>query len=266
MAGIVACDTADQDVSPVVSTDGYPTATFTNVTGSTSIKEGDTLVYKVTTDKPIDRSITFTLKVKGGTANQDDYQAASAVLQPYTTEAYMYIIAVNDGFPEVSENLQFEIGVYTISNRYILNPKTVFENVDLTIVNKNDPTLLTVVFGWDTKDDIDMVTWSDTPTNPHTEWGDKGATASNPETDKSIWLSDPVGTYYVNVLDYGADPFNYTFTIGHPDGSVQIIEGKFDRTVTTYTNDAWTAWGGSYSSFRVLKVVNDGTKFTVTAL
>lgn len=264
--GIVACDTADQDVSPVVSPDNYPTATFTNMNGSTSVKEGDTLVYKITTDKPIDKSITFTMKVNSGTADENDYTVESAVLEPYTTETEMYIITTADGFPEVSENLNFEIGVYSISNKYMLNSKTTFPTVDLTIVNVNDPTLLTIGFAWDTEDDIDMVTWEELSGGNLNPWGDGGATASNPEVDKSIWLTDPVGTYYVSLLDYGAYPFNYKFSIGLPDGTVQFIEGTYDRSTTTYTKDAWTAWGGSNNAYRVLKVVSDGTKFTVTAL
>ena len=84
----------------------------------------------------------------------------------------------------------------------------------------------------------------------------------------SIWLSDPVGTYYVNIMNWGEPNFDYKFSLGHPDGTVQVIENTFESdNLGKYTNDNWLAWGGSgYDSFRVLKVVNDGTKFVVTEL
>ena len=48
---------------------------------------------------------------------------------------------------------------------------------------------------------------------------------------------------------------------------IKIIEGTFDSdNLGNYTEDICTAWGGGFSSYRILKVVNDGTKFIVTAL
>ncbi len=268
MVSIVACDTATQDVEPVISPDNYPVVSFTASSSSTSLTEGDTLIYTITMDKMIDRSVTFSPVVTGGTADEDDYTAEPAVLQPYNTEVKFYIVASEDGLPEESETLDMEIKVLSIADRYLVNQNTVFPSVSLTLVSVNDPTLLTIAFSWPTEDDMDIVTWSDTPDYPHTEWGDGGATGSNPEIDKSIWLSDPAGTYYVNIMDWDAEiDFDYTFVLGHPDGTNQVITGTFTGTDKSgYTNDHWTAWGGSYDSYRVLKVVNDGTKFTVTSL
>ncbi len=71
----------------------------------------------------------------------------------------------------------------------------------------------------------------------------------------------------VFIYNLATSSFDYTFTLGYPDGSVQIIEGTFDSDdLGKYTMDVWTAWGGGYASYRILKVVNDGTKFVVTAL
>ena len=216
----------------------------------------------------IDRSITFSADILSGTADESDYVIEPATLLPYTKEVKMYIIGVEDDSPEAEETVKFDITVPSIADKYLLNPSVTFPTVDLKIANVNDPTLLTIVFSWPTEDDMDIVTWSDTDENPLTEWGDGGATGSNPEIDKSIWLSDPVGNYYVNIMDWDAGiDFNYTFTLGHPDGSVTTITGTFQGTdKSIYTNDPWTAWGDSYDSYRVLKVVNDGTKFTVTKL
>jgi hypothetical protein len=268
LAGVVSCDTATQDVEPVISPANYPVASFATSSSSASLTEGDTLTYTITMDKMLDRAITFTAVITGGTADEDDLLAEPVVMNPYNNEVKLYIIANDDGFPEIDETLEFEIRVLSIAERYLLNQNTVFPSASLTLVNVNDPTLLTIAFSWPTDDDMDIVTWSDTPDYPHTEWGDGGATGSNPEVDKSIWLSDPVGTYYVNIMDWDAGiEFDYTFTLGHPDGTLQIINGTFDGTdKSIYTNDQWTAWGGSYDSYRILKVVNDGTKFTVTSL
>lgn len=268
VTGLAACDTASQDVEPIVSPETYPVATIAPATTSTTIKEGDTLTYIITTDKMIDRAVTFTAVVTGGTAGADDFTTAPAVLQPYSTHAELYVIANEDNMPEIAETLNLKISIESIAERYIVNPNSVLPTASLTIENKNDPTLLTIVFSWATDDDMDMVIWSDTETYPHTEWGDGGATASNPEFDTSIWLSDPVGTYYVNVMDWDAGiDFDYTFTLGYPDGSVEVITGIFTGTDKSgYVNDQWTAWGGSYDSYRILQVVNDGTKFTVTEL
>jgi len=266
--GFAACDTASQDVEPVISPDGKPAATFTASSTSQTLKEGDTLIYTIKTDRMIDRSITFSADILSGTADESDYVIEPATLLPYTKEVKMYIIGVEDNSPEAEETVKFDINVPSIADKYLLNTSVTFPTVDLKIANVNDPTLLTIVFSWPTEDDMDIVTWSDTDENPLTEWGDGGATSSNPEIDNAIWLTDPVGTYYVNIMDWDAGiDFNYTFTLGHPDGSVTTITGTFQGTdKSIYTNDPWTAWGDSYDSYRVLKVVNDGTKFTVEAI
>lgn len=272
MASFASCDllrTAEQDASPVISPDKNPMVTYTASPSSTTIKEGEKLIYTIKTDKPIDRALTFTAQQIGGNAvEHDDFEVTTAVLQPYTTEVKMEIAPVWDNYPEAEETLKLEIGIYGIAEKYLINPEAPNPiTADLKIANKNDPGKLTIAMEWADHDmDYDMVIWSDTQAYPMTEWGDAGATGNNPEIDKSIWLEDPAGTYYVNIMDWDGPAFNYKFSIGHPDGTVQFIEGTFDRSAKQYINDPWTAWGGSYDSFRVLKVVHDGTKFTVTKL
>lgn len=272
MGSLAACDmlrTAEQDASDVVSPDGNPKITYSaNVTGN-SITEGQKYIYTIKMDKPIDRALTFTAVQTGGTAVEgEDFVSTPVVLQPYSTEAKLEIEIIEDDLPEQEESATFEIGIFGIAERYLINPESTNPiTLDLKLVNKNDPAKLTIVFAWPDQDvDLDIVTWSDTEAYPMTEWGDGGATGSNPETDKSIWLEDPAGTYYVNIMDWDEPPFSYTFYIGHPNGTVQVIEGVFDRTQKEYVNDIWTAWGGEYDSFRVLKVEHTGTSFTVTKL
>jgi hypothetical protein len=269
---MVSCDmlrTAEQDVTDVISPDKNPTVTYTaNVSGG-SVTEGQKFIYTITLDKPIDRALTFSATQTGGTAIADeDFVVSPVVLQPYSTEAKLEIEIIEDDYPEIEETASFEIGIFGIAERYLINPSSTNPvSLDLKLVNKNDPGKLTIAFEWPNHNvDLDIVIWSDTEEYPMTEWGDAGATGNNPEIDKSIWLADPPGTYYVNIMDWDEDPFSYKFSIGHPNGTVQFIDGTFDRTKVTYINDVWTAWGGGYDSFRVLKVVHSGTSFTVTKL
>lgn len=267
VALFAGCDTATQEVSPVVSPDGYPMVTFTTDFSGGEVNEGDTIIYDITVDKMLDRSVTFHFTQTGGDAEIDhDYTVEAAVLQPYTLETQMMIIFIEDGVPEtVPVTLQAEIGATSLADKYLVNPAVVNPTLDLSIMSSNDPTLLTIMFGWDTDDDIDMVTWSNTATYPMTEWGDGGAGSGNPEFDTSIWLSDPPGTYYVNIMNWGVPTFNYTFTLGYPDGTVEVINGTFD-SANPGTLDPWTAWGGSYDSFRTLEVEVAASGITVTAL
>ncbi len=242
---------------------GYTSATITTDFTDAEVTEGESISYTVKLDKPIEYDLTFDLKVDG---DADALEYKPLVIPAYSTEGVMVINFPNDGIPSADKNVSIEMGVFNVNYKYILTD-TEYPTLDLTVKNVNDPTLLTIMFSWPTSDDIDIVTWSDTDEYPMTEWGDGGATGANPEFDTSIWLSDPVGTYYVNIMHWGAPSFDYTFTIGHPDGSIQIIEGTFDSdNLDQYIMDPWTAWGDSYDSYRILKVVNDGTKFVVTAL
>jgi len=53
--------------------------------------EGDEVVVTITFDKPIDRSVTFTPVITGGTADEHDFTLEAVTLQPYTTVAEMKI-------------------------------------------------------------------------------------------------------------------------------------------------------------------------------
>jgi hypothetical protein len=271
VVAFAGCDTASQDVEPVVSPDDYPMVVFQSDATGTTVHEGDTVTFTITFDKMIDRSVTFHVKQTGGTAEEDvDYVVETATIQPYSLEAELRIIFIMDDIPE-TEDLSFQgvIEVPSLADKYLVNPDVVYPTMDYTLKSVNDPTLLTIMFSWPTEDDIDIVTWSDTEDYPMTEWGAGGATGANPEFDKAIWLSDPPGTYYVNIMHWGAPPFDYTFTLGYPDQTVEVITGRFDSDhLEKYTLDWWTAWGGDpgYDSYRILKVENDNSKFTVTKL
>lgn len=240
--GIVACDTASQETEPVVSPDGYPVATFTP--SVTTVIEGDTITYTISIDKPIDRSITFTLKQTGGTADAEDYTVAPAVLQPYTKSVEMLVITIEDFDAEASETIVGEIGAYSISDKYLLNPSTVNPTpVNLTITNFVSPDL-GVAFYWNADvvisgDTYDAADWIDFDFLVSTEaefdiadpWASEigiyeAVTGGYPEALTLSGLDD--GSYIL-----WADLY-YNEFFGYSDGSVKIpIVAKFTRQGTT---------------------------------
>jgi len=144
---LAGCETAKQDVEPIVSPDGYPTATFVNATGST-VTEGDTIVFNITIDKTLDRALTFSFNQTGGTADDHDYIADPVVLQPYTKSAKFMIVTVADFDFTSTETLEGEIGVFGIADRYLLNEATVNPTPSITINNYVSPDL-EMEFYWD---------------------------------------------------------------------------------------------------------------------
>jgi hypothetical protein len=213
---IAGCDTASQDVEPVVSPDGYPTATFAPTTKTCN--EGDTIYFTITTDKPIDRSITFTFKQKGGTADSDDYTAFPAVLQPYTKSVDLMIITWQDFDYAATETVQGEIGAYSIADRYLLNPLTV-NPTPVTFTMNNYVGELTVDFYWDKDITLGEDTYS---------------TSNNVDFD--IWYADVEGfdpdDVWATSIDWaaatGSHPESFSFE-GLEDGSYYFIANVFSN-------------------------------------
>lgn len=274
VAVLASCDTASQEVEPVVSPDGYPMATFSTDFTGTEVNEGDVITYSVVFDKPIDRSVTFQVTPTDGDAEGDvDYVATPGVVQPYTTEAEISIAFTADDDPEAAETLSFEIGATSLADKYLVHQDVVNPTNAVTINSVNDPTLLTIKFEWDVDPhdlDLDLVTaagFFDGDTL--SAWGTGGAGSGNPEFDYSIWLADPVDVYFVSMMDWGAGmPFNYVLTLGLPNGTNQIIEGSFnpETAYDDYEVDIWDRWGNP-DAFRLLEVEVDGSDaFTITVL
>lgn len=154
MAGIAGCDTADQDVSPTVSPDSYPVATFTQIKGgTTTAAEGDTLIFKVEIDEKIERSITFSARVIGGDASADDIEVTSGVIAPYTYETTVQVVLIKDWVADENESMKLEFGAFSIADRYQPNPTTVNPVLDLTVSNYISG-ILTITCDWDKNVDV----------------------------------------------------------------------------------------------------------------
>ncbi|HLO59967.1 MAG TPA: hypothetical protein VK179_14560 [Bacteroidales bacterium] len=142
----VACEYS-QDTDPVISPDNYPKVTVTPVGDYSALKEGDTIYYTASIDKMNDRALTISARVKSGAANADDFIVSPAIIQPYTTSATMMIIFPTDWDAEPTEDCVLEIGIFSLGEKYQVNPSTVFPTANLTIENYVSPDI-TVSIGW----------------------------------------------------------------------------------------------------------------------
>ncbi|MGE0089107.1 MAG: hypothetical protein AB7S50_06480 [Bacteroidales bacterium] len=123
LASMVSCDQAEQDASPVVEpNESYPMVTYTPM-ANTTIAENDTVVlFTITTDRPVDRALTFRASQTGGTANSDDYTIINATVQPYTTEAQMIMITTEGWQGEATETADFIVRMTSLADKYLINP------------------------------------------------------------------------------------------------------------------------------------------------
>jgi len=224
IVSIVSCDKAEQDVSPIVSPDdSYPVVTFTSdFTGST-VAEGDTIVYFVSINKPIDRALTFTASVIGGDADDSDIEVISGTIDPYTTDTVeVSVIFTRDWPAEDDETAEIEIGLFSLADKYLVQPSTVNPVLNLTIDNYISDDL-TMVFEWD-KDIFVNAGYEDFP-----DYGWEISTCSKVDFDifiadaEGFDINDPWATF--NPVIYAATgdcPEEMTFS-GLPDGSYIIF-------------------------------------------
>ena len=253
---------------------GYSLATFTTDFTGNTVTEGDTITYIIKLNKMLDRALTFTLAQSDGTADVDnDFIWEPVTMAPYTDSTSFQIIVNYDVLPEVAETAKFELGVFGLADRYLLDPATVNPVLDLTINNYNDPGGLTVAMYWaDDHDDWDAYVIDEAGAGDPNGWGYdyvgyEMATGADPEI--GIFMEDyygnwiaPDGTYYVDVdpWDVSNEVTDFVISIGHPDGSVEFFDVTFDMTKAD-AGDYPTIWG-----YSVLKIVKTGLSYVVTEL
>ncbi len=149
MLGVnVACDTASQDVEPVVSPDGYPKYTFTPAEDYTNVKEGDTLVFNIVTDKMIDRALTFSAQIVGGDADDHDIVVNNGVVAPYSTSGSMSVIVPQDWDAEATENMTLEFGIYSLAEKYLVHQTMEPAVLNFAVANYVSSTLQ-ITIGWE---------------------------------------------------------------------------------------------------------------------
>jgi len=143
----VACEYS-QDVEPVVSPDGYPKLTFAPAEAYGALNEGDTIYLNVTSDKMIDRALTFDVHIVGGDGDENDILIAPGVIAPYSNTAQVMVIFPQDWDAEATENMSLEFGVYSTGEKYLVHQSTEYPVLDLTVANFVSD-VLTVSIGWE---------------------------------------------------------------------------------------------------------------------
>ncbi len=270
VVGAVACDTASQDAEPVVSPEGYAIATFANATGTT-VAEGDTIIYNITLDKTIDRSITFNFKQTGGTANGDDYTVVPGVVAPYTKTAKLYIIFHEDYDFTATETLTGQIGVFSIADKYLVNSATVFPTLTATITNYVSD-IVNVVLTWHQEVTVQDIVEVELTAE---EYGNEYTYTVIDTVDITVDVADEVD-WDIFVLDSGGDIVDAAATgsnpeeleLNLPDGTYTIITdlwangllGYYDIVDTDLTmpiTAVFTRQGTSLIDFEITQIPSE---------
>jgi len=229
VVGTVACDTASQDAEPVVSPEGYSTATFLNATGTT-VAEGDTIIFNITLDKTIDRSVTFNFRQTGGTANSDDYTVVPGVVAPYTKTAQLYIIFLEDYDFTATETITGQIGVFSIADKYLLNSATVFPTLSATITNYVSD-IVDVVLSWHQEVTVQDIVEVELTAE---EYGNEYTYTVTDTVDIVVDVADEVD-WDIFVLDSGGDIVDAAATGSNPEE----LELNLPDGVYTIVTDLW---------------------------
>lgn len=184
VVSLVSCDTASQDVSPIIEPDAsYPVATFTtDFTGST-VDEGDTIIYSISINKTIDKSLTFSAQVVGGAADDDDIVVARGTIAPYETETEVMIIFDQDWAADDAETAEIEVGLFGLADKYLVHPTTVNPVFNVTISNYESD-ILTLVTDWEK----DVVINSNETYHPDYTYIEHAS--SNVDYDMEVYLND----------------------------------------------------------------------------
>ncbi len=145
--GITGC--YEQEVVDPISPGGvgYATATYTTDFTGSELNEGDTIYYTITQDKQLDVSISYTAKIIGGTATEDDFTISGGVVQPYSNEAVIMIVVNVDYAADFDETVTFEIGAHGVGTRYML-VNTTNATLDLTLRNFVSD-VIEISFAWE---------------------------------------------------------------------------------------------------------------------
>lgn len=264
LIGIIGCNKLEvEDPVTTGGVGGYVNATITTSHTGDSFKEGESITFDLKIDRTIDHDLDFEfVLLETSVADDHDYEVAGGTIPAYKTEGTLTVTALDELTAEAIEELKFEIKVDVIGERYLLDASQTWPTWTFNI---EPPTTLLIQMDWDTEDDLDFVIYKDDAGYPYSDSSDMAATGAATELDNSIDLTE-TGTYYVGIMNWGASA-NYTFTFGHPDGTIESITGAFDgANLDKYYIDVWDGWGAPYESYRVLKIVNDGAKFTITQI
>ncbi len=198
LLGFSSCDllrTQEQDATPIVEpNDTYPYIESFAIDNAGTITEGDTIVYTIKMNKPIDRSITFTpVVVEEGTTlvEHDDYDIEGPVtVNPWETEGKLIVYTYSDVVQENSKTLAIKLEINSLADKYLVNPDNVFNTVTTTVTNFKSANL-TLEFSWEK--DIDLGADGIYPTSTNVDFDAIISTAEGFDINDP-WATD-VGIY-----------------------------------------------------------------------
>lgn len=248
----------EQEVEPIDSPDDNPVATIEPVgTISTSVNEGDTLMYMVSLESFIEMAVDWSTVIDdASTADITDIADGQGSILPYTKEGQVVLVIADDRFPEKSETLKAEINASEdIGYNWQLNPDSDSEMVDVTVNNVNSDDALTIGLRWANADDD----WDLIIERPDESLSFAAATGNNPEVNEVTLTTDADdGEYLILVDPYEVSSSMTEFELNYstPDGSVT------ENTVSFIEAESEN-YSKSQDYFIVGKVVKTGSNYVV---
>ncbi len=285
----VSCDTAQQDIEPIVSTDNYPIATFVVSDPIVSEAGGAMVTVDITFDKPIDRSVSFSgVKVAGSATEHEDFEIHGAIVPAFSTSAQLVIEIFEDTEPEGVETIQIQIDRPSLASKYLINPISDLPLIDITIDNYVSD-VLDMVFDFDVDliydgdaysscsygVDLDMFVSNAAGFDINDPWAtfngtNYAATGDCPEEfgmDMAAWGDGEYIIWHelwdnVNAGLWEDKPVNITTTFVRAGVFTTTIVQ--DDTQAMNSNDLGEAQGGTHTHGFIAKVVIADGKFTIS--
>lgn len=247
----ISCEESSQDVEPIISTDGYPLATFS--VGPTEINEAGSpeVIITIKFDKMINRPVTFNAVQVGGTAVvHEDYDFSEAIVEAYTNQAELVVKIYEDATIEDIETLVLQLEAPALSNKYLINPDSELPEYTIKIDNYVSKSL-DMTFDWDklinfggtdyhTHGNIDFDIYiskspfsMDDPFNIESLLAVYDAASGNAPEELSISLDDyEDGDYYLFADTYSNGFAGLDTNTEVPINTTFLREGKSSQTLT----------------------------------
>ncbi len=297
LLGFASCDllrTAEQDAEPIVEpNETYPLIELFALDNTGTVTEGDTLVYTVKMNRPIDRSLTFTPVVTAATTlvEHEDFDIEGPItIAPWETEGKLVIYTYADITPESDQTLAVSLELNSLAEKNLVHPDNVFTTVSVTMANFKSPNLI-LEFFWEK--DIDLGDLGVYPTSSNVDfdaiistaegfdindpWATdvgiyQAATGNHPEVIELVPGDLPDGEYVVwfDLWSNGFAGYGNTTEIPLTTHAYQVgadFDEMIEQDPSTIINaDVPGADDeGGYASNGILcKLKIEGSKFTVT--
>ena len=285
----VSCDTAQQDIEPIVSTDNYPIATFVVSDPIVSEAGGAMVTVDITFDKPIDRSVSFSgVKVAGSATEHEDFEIHGAIVPAFSKSAQLVIEIFEDTEPEDVETIQIQIDRPSLASKYLINPISDLPLIDIEIKNYVSESI-DITFDWATAlmydgDAYSSCTYVDLDifvsdaagfdiNDPWATFNGTGyaATGDCPEVlnmDKADWGD---GEYIIWHELYGSEYYFLWEEKPVPITTTFLRAGVFSETIVQddsqaiLSTDPGDVEGGTSINGYIAKVTIAGDTYTITA-